>query len=87
MELEGYSVNDEFKKYLAKLNSKDKSESSPYHQIFTNMREAATSIYDQYLSDKVIWRGVCVHYHSLLPSLGRNLSGIIWRREIPSQGL
>lgn len=53
MELEGCNVNEEFKKYLAKSNNKDKSELSPYHQIFANMREAASSIYDQYLSDKV----------------------------------
>jgi len=52
MELQGYNVNDEFKKYLAKVNNKAKSELSPQHQIFANMRQAANSIYDQYLSDK-----------------------------------
>ena len=52
IELEGYNVHEEFKRYTSK--SANKAELNPCHQVFTNMREAATSIYDQYLSEKVI---------------------------------
>ena len=51
MELEGIHVQDEYK-YLKKSNL-NSSETSPFHQVVSNMQEAAMSIYEQYLSEKV----------------------------------
>ena len=51
MELEGFHVQDEYKS-LMKSNS-NSAETSPFHQVVSNMQEAAMSIYEQYLSEKV----------------------------------
>lgn len=52
MELEGFHVQDEYKS-LKKSNS-NSAEASPFHQVVSNMQEAAMSIYEQYLSEKVL---------------------------------
>lgn len=51
MELEGFHLKDEFKRLK---KSADNVERNPFHQAVFNMQEAATSIYEQYLSPKVV---------------------------------
>ena len=51
IEAGGFNIREEFKKYQARPSG---APLNPCHQAIANMRETATCIYDQYLSEKVI---------------------------------
>lgn len=49
MELEGFNVQKNYKNY----DQNSQFDLNPFYQGFYNMQEAALSIYEQYLSEKV----------------------------------
>lgn len=53
MELEGFDVKTEYKNAKKTIGGNAESV-NPFHQVLFNMQEAAMSIYEQYLSEKVI---------------------------------